>query len=228
MTRRGGDQVIPRPVAWRPGRPAPWSERVPPGGVDVAALAAAVAARGAGRPPAFAFSGARHSAVLVALFEGDRGAEVVLTRRSQHLTNHKGEVSFPGGRQDPGETPVVTALREAEEEVGLDRGSVEVVGELDHLATVVSRSLIVPVVGVLPGRPALSPGTGEVDRILTVPLVELLAPEHFREERWGEPPLDRPVYFFDLADETVWGATARMLVQLLSIATGVRDPDPGW
>lgn len=189
-------------------------------------LAAAVAARSARHVETFA--GARHSAVLVALFDGNVGPEVVLTRRAWHLSSHRGEVSFPGGRLDPGESPVDAALREAEEEVLLDRSAVEVVGELDHLATVVSRSLIVPVVGRLVGRPHLAAGTSEVDRILTVPLAELLAPGTFREERWGTPPLDRPVYFFELDDETVWGATARMLVQLLSIAAGIDEAVDGW
>lgn len=228
MSRPGGNQVIPRPAAWRPGRPAPWRNVHQGDPIATAALRAAVAARGGGRAPRVEFVGARHSAVLVALFDGPLGAEVVLTRRSQQLRNHKGEVSFPGGRQDPGETAIDTALREAEEEVGLEQSLVEVIGELDHLATVVSRSLIVPVVGLLPGRPDLRPATGEVDRVFTVPLVELLRDDTYREERWGEPPLDRPVYFFDLDDETVWGATARMLVQLLAIVTGADDPGAGW
>jgi 8-oxo-dGTP pyrophosphatase MutT (NUDIX family) len=159
--------------------------------------------------------------VLIALFEGGAaGAEVVLTRRSWQMRNHRGEVSFPGGRMEPGETPVEAALREAEEEVGLAPASVTVVGELDHLATVVSRSLIVPVVGTLPGRPRLRPASTEVERVLTVPLAELLRPDTYHEERWGTPPLDRPLHFFLLDDETVWGATGFMLHQLLLIATG--------
>ena len=163
----------------------------------------------------------RHSAVLIALFQGEQGAEVVLTRRAQHLRHHRGEVSFPGGRLDPGETPVQAALREAEEEVCLDPSSVELVGELDHLSTVVSRSHIVPVVGRLPARPALRAGTTEVDRILFVPLADLLRPDTYREEQWGGGEMARAIHFFFLDDETVWGATGRMLVQLLTIAAGV-------
>lgn len=224
---RGGSQVIPRPEAWAPGRPAPWASAAVPDMVPLAGVVAALVAHGPPRP-AVAFPDARQSAVLVALFDGAEGAEVVLTRRAWHLSNHKGEVSFPGGRVDPGESPQACARREAHEEVALDPASVTVVGELDHLATVVSRSLIVPVVATLPARPTLRPSPSEVDRVLTVPLVRFLEPGVFREERWGTAPLDRPVYFFELEDETVWGATARMLVQLLGLVTGTTDEVDGW
>ena len=116
---------------------------------------------------------------------------MLLTRRSRHLRSHRGEVSFPGGRIDPGETPAGAALREAFEEVGLDPGAPRVVGELDHLSTVSSRSHIVPVVATLPGRPIVHPASAEVERVLHVPLADLLRPGTYREERWGSPPLDR-------------------------------------
>jgi 8-oxo-dGTP pyrophosphatase MutT (NUDIX family) len=162
------------------------------------------------------FPGARVSAVLVILADGDEGAEVLLTRRSMSMRSHRGEISFPGGRLDPGETPVDTALREAHEEVGLDPSAPVVVGELPHLNTIVSRSYIVPIVSVLDERPVLEPRTGEVDRVLWTPLAELSRPGTYRLERWGQPPLDRALHFFELDDETVWGATAHMLVDLLT------------
>jgi 8-oxo-dGTP pyrophosphatase MutT (NUDIX family) len=218
---RGGAQIIPRPPSWQLGEAAPWADTSPRATIDLDELATTIADRGPGRPMDVEFPAGRHSAVLVALFQGERGAEVVLTRRSQTLNNHKGEISFPGGRLDPGETPVQAALREAHEEVALDPELVTVVGELDHIATMVSRSHIVPVVGTLEGRPELRPSAGEVDRILTASLVDLLDAEVYREERWGLPPLDRAIHFFELEDETVWGATGRIMVQLLSIATGV-------
>ena len=232
--RAGGAQRIPRPPSWRLGDPAPWAGLAAAGAalagdgtVPLGPLVEAIAARGAGAPPDYALADPRLSAVLVALFDGERGAEVVLTRRAEHLNNHKGEVSFPGGRADPGELPVAAALREAHEEVLLDPATVEVVGELDHLATWVSASLIVPVVGRLHGRPDLRAGTDEVDRIFTVPLADLLRTDTYHEEvwdndaRWGGAMVERSLCFFTLDDETVWGATARVLVQLLSIATGV-------
>lgn len=217
--RPGGDQVIPRPTRWSVADDAGWEragrrlEHVP-----LAPLLDAVARRGGGAQAIGEIDGARHSAVLVALFDGALGAEVVLTRRARHLSSHKGEVSFPGGRTDPGETPAETALREAHEEVQLDPSVVRLVGELDHLSTVVSRSLIVPVVGHLPERPVLRPGTNEVDRIFTVPLAELMRSDTYRQERWGDHDVARAVHFFELDDETVWGATGRILHQLLTIA----------
>jgi 8-oxo-dGTP pyrophosphatase MutT (NUDIX family) len=180
--------------------------------------------------------GALRSAVLVPLFEEEGRAWVVLTRRAQHLRAHKGEVAFPGGRQDDGETLMEAALREAREEIALDTQLVEIVGELDHLATVSSNSSIVPYVGILPARPTrLEPNPAEVEAILMVTLEELLDDDVFRTELWRWQPGmpggganagdERPIHFFDLYGDTIWGATARMLVNLLSIVTGV--PHPG-
>jgi 8-oxo-dGTP pyrophosphatase MutT (NUDIX family) len=157
--------------------------------------------------------------VLVALADSDAGPEVLLTRRAHHLRNHRGEISFPGGRLDADEDPVSGALREAFEEVLLAPAAVEVVAELSHLSTVVSRSYIVPIVGRLIGRPALVPNPAEVDRVLFVPLAELVRSDTYREERWGTPPLDRAIHFFELDDETVWGVTGRILHDLLVLVT---------
>jgi 8-oxo-dGTP pyrophosphatase MutT (NUDIX family) len=225
--RRGGGQLIPRPEGWRPGGPAPWVAPVGPGRFALDVVVAAVSSRARLRDPTRAdpedaplFPNARPSAVLLALHDGPRGTEVVLTRRSRDLRRHRGEISFPGGRLDDGETPEEGALREAHEEVALDPAAVELIGRLSTLATVVSLSHIVPVVGRLQGRPDLHPAAAEVERIIHVPLVELIEPDVFREERWGEGPLERSIYFFELVDETIWGATARILVELLSVALG--------
>jgi hypothetical protein len=91
---------------------------------------------------------------------------------------------------------------------------------------VVSQSYIVPVVASVPTRPTLTPSPDEVDRVLWVPLAELAHPTTYREEWWGQPPAERPIHFFELADETIWGATARMLHQLLRLAHGVDGPEP--
>jgi 8-oxo-dGTP pyrophosphatase MutT (NUDIX family)/RimJ/RimL family protein N-acetyltransferase len=220
--RRGGGQIIPHIETRVPGNSPPWPLAQSGATVPLDELVHRVRARGPGRPTPFHVDEPRYSSVLIALFEGDRGAEVVLTRRSWILSSHRGEVSFPGGRADPGEHPHDTALREAHEEIGLHRDDADIVGELDQIATVVSRSVIVPVVAHLHSRPNVRPMTAEVDRILTVPLVEFLAPRTYRSERWGLD-WERVVHFFELDDETVWGATGRMLFQLLSIATGTGD-----
>jgi peroxisomal coenzyme A diphosphatase NUDT7 len=219
--RRGGSQVVPRPEGWRLGGPAPWPASLDDATFALDAVVAAVQGQSLADAALPLFPGARPSAVLVALHEGPTGAEVVLTRRSQSLRNHRGEISFPGGRLDDGETPEHAALREADEEVALAPDTVELVGRLPPLATVVSLSHIVPVVGRLRARPALRPAAAEVERILHVPLRELADPAVFREEWWGEHELARSIYFFELEDETIWGATARILVDLLSVALGV-------
>lgn len=218
-----GAQVIPRPAEWRPGPPPPWPDPLP-----VRADELAAAAPPAGRPIAPAFPDARASAVLIALADGDRGPEVLLTRRSMELRHHKGEISFPGGRMDPGETPLETALREAHEEVGLDPRAVVKRGELAHLNTVVSRSYIVPVVATLDEPVDLAPASPEVDRVLWVPVATLADPDRYRSERWGRPPTDRLIHFFELDDETVWGATAHLLTALLTATTPHPHPTPGF
>lgn len=162
----------------------------------------------------------RASAVLAALYDEDGGTNVVLTRRAWHLRTHRGEVSFPGGGRDVGEELVDTARREAWEEVGLDRDSVEVIGELDHLSTFTSNSWIVPFVAVLPGRPELSAAPSEVEAVLHVPLADLLDDGVFHEERWEISGSWRSIFFFDIVGDTIWGATAAMLRQLLGLATG--------
>jgi 8-oxo-dGTP pyrophosphatase MutT (NUDIX family) len=138
------------------------------------------------------------------------------------MRSHSGEVSFPGGRQDDADADLWhTALREAHEEVALDPAAVEHIGELDHLATVTSRSFIVPYVGALRARPPTTANPQEVSAVLHVPVAELLDPAIFREERWTFPwAEDRPIFFFELVGDTVWGATGAMLRQLLGLVTG--------
>src|SRR6478752_2912631 len=171
---RGGPQRIPRPADATSGGPPPWADLGPPERtITVDDLRGAFTDRvGA---PSFIEDDAtvRASAVLAPFYELDGELYVVLTRRSWDLRAHTGEVSFPGGRSDDGETPVEAALRESFEEIGLDPSAVDVLGELDHLMTVSSRSFIVPFVGLLPDVPVLEPNPSEVDAVLHVPVREL-------------------------------------------------------
>jgi 8-oxo-dGTP pyrophosphatase MutT (NUDIX family) len=218
--RRGGAQVIPRPESWTFGGPPPWAHRDHGSGPTFDEVRARLATAPPPRRSPLEGTGVRASAVLAPIYPSSDGhAVVVLTRRAQHLRVHRGEVSFPGGGQDPGEDLRTTALREAWEEIALDPDSVEVVGQLDHLQTVTSSSFIVPFVGLLPGPPDLVANPDEVERILHVPLGELLADGVYHAERWGLAPLDRELSFFDVEGDTIWGATGAMLRNLLLLLT---------
>ena len=160
---------------------------------------------------------ARASAVLIGLFQSARGVEVILTRRSHQLTNHRGEISFPGGRLDDGETVVAAALRETQEEIGINPSEAQVIAELSGMATVISNSHIVPVVASYKCAPKMQPMNSEVDRVFTVPLSELARTDTYSQEYWKFPDRELQINFFYLDDETIWGATARILLQVMML-----------
>ena len=133
-------------------------------------------------------------------------------------------MAFPGGRLDDGESDLDAALRETEEEIGLPRDRVRVIGQLERLTTVVSSSSILPVVGIVETPlPELRPAPIEVDRIFDVSLIELTYPDCYHEEIWEYSDGTFPVWFFDVEDDTIWGATSRMLRRLLDLAI-LTDP----
>ncbi|HET6602929.1 MAG TPA: CoA pyrophosphatase [Xanthomonadaceae bacterium] len=138
---------------------------------------------------------------------------MLFTRRTEQLSRHAGQVSFPGGRVDPGDAGAVeAALREADEEVGLGAGLVEPIGLLDPYLTV-SGFRIVPVVGVAqPFRPRLDPA--EVEEAFEVPLAALLEPGAFR--RCSVPWCGRMRHYFEFhhGDHRIWGATAAIVINL--------------
>ena len=179
------------------------------------------------RSPATVPPGSAPSGVLVLLYEHRGEPWVVLTRRAWHLRHHAGEVSFPGGRREPGDADLwATALREATEEIGLDPGTARQIGRLDSFVTVGSRSLVCPFVATVDQRPDLVPDPVEVDRVLHVALAELTDPESWREEIWSLGEAfggERTMTFFELHGDTVWGATAAVLRRLLSVATAGVD-----
>ncbi|HTD50362.1 MAG TPA: CoA pyrophosphatase, partial [Acidimicrobiia bacterium] len=181
--------------------------RSPPGAAPVSLVSDSVAA-----------------AVLVPLVEIDGETHIVLIKRPDTMSNHKGEIAFPGGKFEPAaDTDLrAAALREAHEEIGLDPHVVEVVARLTGVATAASRFTITPFVGFLASRPSLTPNPAEVVRVLEVPISGLLDETVYHEERWDGFQRDMSVYFFDLPDETVWGATARILTDLLTrlVTTG--------
>jgi 8-oxo-dGTP pyrophosphatase MutT (NUDIX family) len=160
--------------------------------------------------------------VLVPLYLRDGELHAVLTRRPGHMRRHAGEVSFPGGRQDDGEDLATTALREAEEEVGLPRGDVELLGALTPVPTLATGYAIYPFVGLIePGMEwVLSPR--EVEEVIEPSLSELRAGFGRRRIVRRGIPLRTDVYI--VGDAFIWGATARMLTDLLERLGAVSLP----
>jgi len=161
------------------------------------------------------------AAVLLLLFGTAGDERILLTVRSHEVEYHKGQISLPGGAVDGTDTDIImTALREAEEEVGIDRSTVEILGRLDDRVTV-SDFLVTPIVGALRQRPvALTPSPFEVAEILEVPIRHLLDSSNRVDEqrvRNGEVEM-RPAY--DFGRHHIFGATARILADLLDLLGG--------
>lgn len=187
----------------------------------------------------------RPAAVLIPIYDGPHGPTLLFIRRTLGV-NHPGQVAFPGGRPEPGDADAVaTALRETEEELGIDPALVRVVGTLPMVETLTSNYAITPIVGRLAGRPVLLLQNCEVAAVLDVPLVALQAPGLPREADWalplpgerpppraltlpgppgqtpGHPPAVRRIRFFPWGEDKIWGATERMVEELLdALRTG--------
>lgn len=153
------------------------------------------------------------AAVLVAVVLGEQPS-VLLTKRTSHLTKHAGQISFPGGRIDPEDNgPEAAALREAQEEIGLDAGSVEVLGRLtDHVTGTGYR--ITPVLAVLPPALTYQLSPHEVDAIFELPMQVVLDPDAPRRQRQHVGGVWRDYWVWPHPEHFIWGATAGILVQL--------------
>jgi 8-oxo-dGTP pyrophosphatase MutT (NUDIX family) len=157
------------------------------------------------------------AAVLVPLIERAPGLTVLLTRRTDHLQAHAGQISFPGGRCEPGDCdPVATALREAEEEIGLSRSLVRPVGRLDTYVTRTGFEVI-PVVALVAPPPTLVPDPNEVAEVFEVPLDFILDPANRQRHSRLYAGATRYFYVFPWRDHYIWGATAGMLVNLADL-----------
>jgi 8-oxo-dGTP pyrophosphatase MutT (NUDIX family) len=170
--------------------------------------------------------GLRRAAVLLPLVHARGGAALLLTKRSDAVETHKGQISFPGGVLEEGESPREAALRETSEEIGVGPGDVEVLGALGDEVTVVSGFLVTAIVGTFPYPYPLRPSPQEVREILEVPLRALLDPRTFRREVWVREERRVPVYFYTVGSDVIWGATARIIAKFLETVFGV-SPQPG-
>ena len=159
----------------------------------------------------------RPAAVLLLLEETEVGLRVLLQRRSDVVEHHKGEISFPGGARDPEDADLrATALREAQEEMGIDPDHVTVLGRLDDVTTK-SNFVVASYVGHIPSAYPLVVSTIECAEVLHVPLASLLDPRNLREEaRWSEGALDR-TFAYAFNHHLIYGATARIMAQFLNV-----------
>ncbi|WP_397547251.1 NUDIX hydrolase [Rhodothermus marinus] len=161
----------------------------------------------------------REAGVLALLFPEQERPHLLLVERPSHLKEHGGQIGFPGGRREPGETLQETALREAHEELGLPPERIELLGALTPLYIPVSNFCVHPFVGAIAPLPELRPCPEEVQAVLRVPLAALLDPAGRRRERWTIRGRDVMVPFFAVGSHRIWGATAMMLAELLALLT---------
>ncbi|MFB6223231.1 MAG: CoA pyrophosphatase [Haloarcula sp.] len=166
----------------------------------------------------------REAAVVVPVVTRADGEAILFTKRADHLSDHPGQMSFPGGGHEPEDEDLLrTALREANEEVGLDPMAVNVIGRLDDIRTVTQYS-IRPFVSRIPDREYL-PADEEVAEVALLPVSELTDLDNYESEHRDHPHHGEiRLHFFYVDGYTVWGATARMLVQLLELATDWQIP----
>ncbi len=166
------------------------------------------------------------AAVLVALVDRADGMGVLLTQRTDHLSHHPGQISFPGGRLEEadGDDPVQGALRETQEEVGLDPALVRVLGRLDQYITGTGFA-VTPVVGVVTPPFTITADPFEVADVFEIPLSFVLNAENHQLHRRHVAGRSRPFWSLTWQDRVVWGATAGILVNLCDVLTGSRhDP----
>lgn len=163
---------------------------------------------------------AKDAAVLVPLVERPRGTQVLFTQRTSHLHDHAGQICFPGGRVEPGDRDRAdTALRETEEEIGLPRSAIEVLGALPDYE-MQSGFRIAPVIGWIRPPYATQPDPFEVQDIFEVPLAHFLVPENYQRRRYVLEGLDRRYLAIPYGGRYIWGATAGMLYTLFQLLRG--------
>ena len=166
----------------------------------------------------------REAGVLAPVIEREDGVSILFTKRAEHLGEHPGQMSFPGGGREPVDADLeATALRESHEEIGLRPEEATVVGSLDDIETV-TRYIVRPFVARVPDR-AYTPDEREVAEIARLPVDGLADRANYESERRDHPEYGPiRIHFFHVDGYTVWGATAEMLVQLLELTTDWRMP----
>lgn len=163
--------------------------------------------------------------VLILLFEENGVIKFPLTKRAEYPGAHSGQISLPGGKSEPGEEAIQTALRECEEEIGVDRSSLTVLGKLSDFFVMPSNFMVTPVIAVAPDRPVFKPDAREVVKILEQDIPSFLLPEAVREQEILAAGRFRMIApHFLVQGEIVWGATAMMLNEFRIILREISEP----
>ncbi len=159
------------------------------------------------------------AAVLIPIYKKDGEYYVLLTKRTEEMEYHKGQICFPGGSHHKEDGSLQdTALREAYEEVGIRPEDVEILGELDSMGTLTSNFLITPFVGIIPYPYKFTMSKHEIDELVEVPFTSLADDSNYWEETRSAEGVTGKASFFRYNDKVIWGATARILKQLVDLA----------
>jgi 8-oxo-dGTP pyrophosphatase MutT (NUDIX family) len=162
-------------------------------------------------------SDARIAAGLLLLYPGARGPSIPLTVRASGLKRHAGQISLPGGATDPGETLAQAALREAQEEIGVDPAHVRILGELTPVHVLVSGFTLHPIVGITDDRPSFDPAAQEVEEVIEVSVEDLQDASAIRQGTRTREGVAIEYPYFDLMGHQVWGATAMILGEFICV-----------
>lgn len=167
--------------------------------------------KSAGTEPDIVYPDLRIASVLIPLMDCQGSISVVLCKRTDNVPHHKGQICFPGGSRESGDNSLLdTALREADEEMGIKRQDVQVLGRMDPVPTM-TKFIITPYVCAVPMNYEFTPDTFEVEEIFNVPLQTFLEFEKYRMAETVFQGSSYPVFFIDYTDRTIWGATAKIL-----------------
>ncbi len=162
-----------------------------------------------------------HAAVLVPLFQKDGDCHLLFTKRSEEVKYHKGEISFPGGVVDEEDKELInTALREADEEIGLKESDVQIIGVLDDIVTI-TEFIVTPIVGLFPYPYLFKVSEVEIATLIEVPLASLFGQDCFSEREIFRGGQRETVYAYQYGEHIIWGATARILKQFLDLISSL-------
>jgi len=160
-----------------------------------------------------------HAAVLVPLFQKEGDCHLLFTKRSEQVKYHKGEISFPGGVVDEEDRELIhTALREADEEIGLKENDVQIIGVLDDIVTI-TEFIVTPIIGLFPYPYRFKVSEVEIAELIEVPLASLLKKDCLSEREIFRGGQREIVFAYQYGEHVIWGATARILKQFLDLIT---------